>query len=689
MDSRETAAARLMEPPRSGPESHAAARQGGHGTLQQALDHTMALLAADPALALTQAQEILRHVPGHPQALLLEAMAHRLTGDLAGARARLVPLARQQPRAAAVALELGITAAALGEMGLAAQSLRQAARLKPDLAPAWGALARCERTLGNLDEAATAELNALRASSRDPLLIKAALAMTEGHFEAAQALLRGRLATDPHDFAALRMLGELAWRQGHLDEAIDLLFGAVRLGPAFASAREFLARLLTQANRLPEALEQARALTQAHPDIPDPALLLASLMTRTGDQHGARAIYETLLIRDPAQPMIWMNLGHVRKTIGDQAGAVAAYRRAIALSLTLGEAWWSLANLKTVQLGVEDIAAMEQGLERAATDEDRFHLHFALGKALEDMARDEAAFAHYALGNRMRRLTLPYDAQDNHREAQEHGATFTAPFYAARAGEGCMARDPIFVLGMPRSGSTLVEQILSSHSRIEGTHELPEMMMLAGRLQSRVEDGEFASYGVALASLSATDRRRLGEEYIDRTRVHRQSDRPHFIDKMPNNWQNVGLIHLILPHARIIDTRRHPMGCCFSGWKQHFARGQAFSYDLADIGHYYRDYVEQMAAFDAQCPGVVHRVIYEDMVADTPGEVARLLAWLDLPFEEECLSFWRNRRAVRTASSEQVRQPIYTAGLDHWQRFEPWLSPLAEALGPVLTGWRG
>lgn len=661
----------------------------GSGSVQQALDHTMRLLSHDPAMARAQAQEILTHVPGHPQAVLAVAMANRLEGDLAGARALLISLAKAQPQAAAVALELGVVAAALGEGGLAAQSLHRAAMLRPDLPPAWAALARCLRDMGRFEEAAAAELKALQASSRDPQLVKAALAIGEGQFPVADALLRHQLTRNPRDFAALRMLGELAWRQGQLEEAITLLLEALQLAPAFASAREFLARLLSQANRLPEAMEQARILTNAHPDMADPALLLASLMTRTGDQQGAHAIYERLLQRDPAQPTIWMNLGHVRKTIGDQPGAVEAYRRAIALSLTLGEAWWSLANLKTVRLGGEDIAAMEQGLTRAATDEDRFHLHFALGKALEDARQDEAAFIHYAQGNRMRRLSLPYDAQDNHRESREHITTFTAPFYAARPQEeACLADDPIFILGLPRAGSTLIEQILASHSQIEGTHELPEMMILAGRLQSRVEEGEFPSYGAALASLTPTDRRRLGEEYIERTRVHRLTDRPRFIDKMPNNWQNVGLIHLILPRARIIDARRHPMGCCFSGWKQHFARGQAFSYDLAEIGRYYRDYVEQMGAFDAEMPGVVHRVIYEDMVADTPGEVARLLAWLGLPFEEECLAFWRNRRAVRTASSEQVRQPIYTSGLDHWQRFEPWLAPLAEALGPALTGWR-
>ena len=290
-----------------------------------------------------------------------------------------------------------------------------------------------------------------------------------------------------------------------------------------------------------------------------------------------------------------------------------------------------------------------------------------------------------ASGNRLRRAELPYDAAETRADVDDAISLYSAAFWAERQGWGCHAPDAIFILGMPRAGSTLIEQILSSHSQVEGTMELSEMMVIASRLQSRVDQGEFPDFRAMVASLTPADRLRLGEEYIERTRVHRQTDRPLFIDKMPNNWQHVGLIRLILPNAKIIDARRHPLGCCVSGWKQHFARGQVFTYDLAEIGRYYRDYVALMAAYDEAAPGGVRRVIYEQMVADTEGEVRRLLADLDLPFEPGCLEFYNNDRAVRTASSEQVRRPIFKDGLEQWKNYEAWLDPLREALGPVVS----
>lgn len=658
----------------------------GTGSLDMALAHAARLLGARPDLALEQAREILAVVP-HPQAELIAGQALRLLGRLPEALAVLDPLAKAQPRAAAAACELGLTLAALGHGAEAIAQLRRATALRDDLAPAWSALATLLRAEGQDQDATAAEMAAVRASTRDPQLVEAALAMTEGNFDKAEPLLLARIKADPGDIAANRMLGELAWRQGNLDEAITRLLRTLDLAPGFDAAREFLTRLLAQANRLPEAITHATILLDQQPGQGDHALLKASLLVRIGDQMGARAIYRDVLARDPRQPRVWLNLGHVEKTLGDQPASVEAYRAAIAQSAALGEAWWSLANLKTVKFDTADIAAMQAAAASGIEGEDAWHLHFSLGKALED-ARDYAAsFEHYARGNALRRAELRYDADATHDDAAEHAATFTASFYAAHGAGGCAAADPIFILGLPRSGSTLVEQILSSHSQIEGTHELPEMMMIAGRLQARVDQGEFATYGDLLRSLSPADRRRLGEEYIERTRIHRHTDRPLFIDKMPNNWQNTGLIHLILPHARIIDARRHPMGCCFSGWKQHFARGQAFTYDLSDVGRYYRDYVAQMAAFDAQMPGVVHRVIYEDMVADTPGQVKALLDYLGLPFEEDCLAFWRNKRAVRTASSEQVRQPIYKDGLEQWTHYAPWLDPLRAALGPVVDAF--
>ncbi|MFB0872834.1 MULTISPECIES: sulfotransferase [unclassified Sphingobium] len=664
----------------------------GIATIEAALAQAARLIDSAPDAALAQAEAILRQRRLAP-AELIACQALRRMGRTSQALPRLAALARSDVHVPAVLWELAQAASEAGATAQAIAALEKLTRRQPAVAAGWFLLASELRRAGREMDGWRADLSGVRAASRDPVLLDAAAAMNEGRLDAAEALLKGRLAQSPDDPPAVRLLGEVQWRRGDMVEALSLVERAVALAPGFDLARDFLARLLLQNNRLPEALAQAETLARSPLRHPGYELLRASILVRLGDQAGACAIYEALLKHKPDHPQVWQNLGHARKTLGQQAGAIHAYRQAVIHQPTMGEAWWSLANLKTVTLDADDIAAMREALEALSAEagtrqEDIFHLHFSLGKALEDAGDHAGAFDHYAQGNRLRRALLSHDAAAFSAEVRAGAAAFTAPFIAAMGPGGCTAPDPIFIVGLPRSGSTLIEQILSSHSLVEGTMELPEMMIIASRLQARVDEGEFADFKRMVAALSPADRLRLGEEYIDRTRIHRQTDRPHFIDKMPNNWQHVGLIHLILPNARIIDARRHPMACCFSGWKQHFARGQAFSYDLADIGVYYRDYVGAMRAFDAAMPGRVHRVIYEHMVADTPGEVAQLLDHLGLPFEPACLAFWETKRAVRTASSEQVRQPIYTGGLDQWRHFAPWLGPLETALGPALTDWQ-
>ena len=663
------------------------------GSVDQALAHAARLMARQPAAALAQAREILHAVPGHPHALLIEGQALRMLGRLDEACAVLRGLVASQPRAAAAAAELGLALAAMDRGEEAVAELRRAVLLKPEFSHAGQALAVLLRAKGDNAGAAHADIAGVDASSREPALLRAAVAMQEGRLDEAEAQLRARLAALPADPATLRLLGEVRWRQGDIDDAVPLLRAAVARAPAFAAARELLARILSMGPDVGEALDHAGRLLADDPENGGHAMLKASLLVRIGDQKGALALYRSILERDPGRPRVWLNLGHVEKTIGNQAAAIEAYRRAAALDPANGEAWWSLANLKTVKLERADIAAMRAALPHDAVGDDRAEdvaqLHFALGKAYEDLSWDdpsaaESAFAHYARGNALRRSMLDYDSARTDSAVDQNIALFTPTFFEERAGWGCQAADPIFVVGLPRSGSTLVEQILASHSQIEGTMELPDMMLIADRLQARVDEGEFPDLPSLLAALGPDESRRLGEEYLERTRVHRKTDRPRFVDKMPNNWQHVGLIRMILPNATVIDARRHPLGCCFSGWKQYFARGQVFSYDLSEIGHYYAAYVRQMAAFDSALPGAVHRVIYEEMVADTLGQVRALLDAVGVPFEENCLAFWRNRRAVRTASSEQVRQPIYTDALEQWKRFELWLGPLRAALGPLL-----
>jgi tetratricopeptide (TPR) repeat protein len=529
---------------------------------------------------------------------------------------------------------------------------------------------------------------ALARAKRDPGLLRAAEALVANDLPVAESILRPHLAADPFDVAAIRMLAEVAGRIGRYRDAESLLRRALELAPDFTAARANLATALYRQNRPAEAVELLDRITDDEPDHLGHRNLKAAALSRIGGYEEAIRLYEEVLGRRPDQPKVWMSFGHVLKTVGRTADGVEAYRRAIAVAPTLGEAWWSLANLKTVKLGPDDVAAMEAALATSRlADADRFHLHFALGKALEDAGDPERAFRNYEEGNRLRRASIDYDADEVTAHVDRSIALFTPAVFAERAGQGCEAPDPIFILGMPRAGSTLVEQILASHSQVEGTMELPDIPTLARRMAGPREEGGDDRYMERLAALSGNELRAMGEEYLERTRVQRREGRPYFIDKMPNNWVHVGLIHLILPKAKIVDARRHPLDCCVSNFRQHYARGQGFSYSLTDMGRYYADYVRLMAHVDAALPDRVHRVIHERLLDDPEAEVRALLAYLGLDFDPGCLAFHENKRAVRTASSEQVRRPINREGVGQWRAFAPWLGPLKAALGPVLGAY--
>jgi tetratricopeptide (TPR) repeat protein len=528
----------------------------------------------------------------------------------------------------------------------------------------------------------------LAAAVRDPRLMQAGLALVEGQLAFAERLLRPYLKEKPTDIAAIRMMAELAGRLGRYKDSENLLRRALELAPDFTAARANLATVLYRQNRAGEALEILDYLLQDGPENASQQNLRAAALGRLGGFEEAIRLYEQILAVTPDQPKVWMSYGHTLKTVGRLDDGVGAYRRSLALAPMLGEAWWSLANLKTVAFADEDLAAMEAALGHPGLKpEDRFHLHFALGKALEERRLPDRAFAHYAEGNRLRHDMMGYDAGEVTSLVRRSKRLYSREFLAERKGFGATAADVVFILGMPRAGSTLVEQILASHPLVEGTMELPDLPVLAARM-GRWRGGEGkALYPETLAGLDSAAFAALGEEYLDRTRIQRKTDRPFFIDKLPNNWLHTGFIHLILPHAKIIDARRHPLDCGFSNFKQHYAHGQGFSYDLADMGRYYADYVDLMGHFDRVLPGRVHRVIHERLVDDPEPEVRRLLAYLGLDFDPACLRFHENKRAVRTASSEQVRRPINREGIGQWRAYEPWLGPLKEALGPVLEAY--
>ena len=524
----------------------------------------------------------------------------------------------------------------------------------------------------------------MAAAARDPDLLRAGTALAANDLPVAESLLRPYLKRRPTDVAAIRMMAELAARIGRMVDCENLLRRALELAPAFTAARANLATVLYKQNRAAEAIVELETIERDGAAHLGHTSLKAAALGRIGGHDEALLLYRTILDERPDEPKIWMSYGHILKTVGQQDDSVAAYRRAIAISPSLGEVWWSLANLKTIRFDDADIAAMLAALDLPdLTGDDRFHLHFALGKALEDRHQAEASFAHYTTGNALRRAEVGYDPATICDHVDRSIALFTPDFFAARADLGCPSPAPIFILGMPRAGSTLIEQILASHPAIEGTGELPDIPMIARRL-----GGRSSAYPDCLADLDPAELRTLGEEYLERAQVQRTTDRAMFIDKLPNNWAHVGLIRLILPNAKIIDARRHPLACGFSNFKQHYARGQNFAYDLADIGNYYSDYVRLMRHIDAVQPGLVHRVIHEDLVDDPETEVRRLLDSLGLPFDPACLAFHENKRAVRTPSSEQVRRPISRDGLEQYRAFAAWLDPLEAALGAFGEQWR-
>ena len=585
----------------------------------------------------------------------------------------------------------GLAAAlAQGERLLRADPAAAAAQAKEILAVTPGVsaglrlLARAQRRLGRQSEAERTEVEAACASLREPMLAAAARALAQGQWQEAETWVRRRLGEVPDDAAALVMLGEIAAEVGVYAEAERLVKEALRHAPRFAEARLSLARIAYAQGRVGDSLAVAEEMLADEPDSIAALTFIGFTLGLVGAYDDAIGRYETFLEGHEGDAALWIAYGNVLKTVGRTEDGIAAYRRAIALDPRSGDAWWGLANLKSGLLEPADVARMTQLLEgEALAPGDRIQLHFALGRALEDAGDAKASFRHYEAGNSLKRAVLPYDPSVTTAEVAKAKALFTPAFFAAHSGHGDPSPAPIFILGLPRAGSTLIEQILASHSSIEGTAELPYIPALARELAATRSMALRMPYPEILAQIGAEESRALGRLYLERAAAHRRSGQPHFIDKLPNNWLDIGFIHQILPNAKIIDARRAPLACCWSNYKQHFAGGQAFSYDLADLGLYYRDYVDLLAHFDEVLPGRVHRLIHERLIAEPEAEIRGLLAFLGLDYEPACLNFHENPRAVRTASSEQVRRPISAAGLHSWRAFEPWLQPLKDALGPL------
>ena len=573
-----------------------------------------------------------------------------------------------------------ILASVASDAGRACARARVLVREYPDLMMAHRVLAATLRGQGNIREAERAELKSVETGLRQPAVMAAEQALAEDRLDDAEQLIRPYLRANPEDAGGALILGTIAERCGAIKEAENLFRRGILLAPAYLEARLALASLLSSTGRYEEALAVYEEILARDPNHRVALGLKATLLVQYRRLDEAMAVFRRLLRAHPGDAGARMSYAHVLKTVARIDEAIAEFRTVTELEPANGNAWLGLANLKTVRFESGDIARMKAALDRDdVEDEHRILLHFALGKALDDDRAYAEAFKHYTDGSVIRRENAPHDADRLHANVVKAETLFTAEFFAERAGAGYPARDPIFIVSLPRSGSTLVEQILASHPAVEGTEELFDLERIATML-----NGSSSAYLDELAGLSHAKLRELGKQYVDATRRHRHTNRPYFTDKMPSNWVFTELIHAILPNAKIVDVRRHPMGCGFANFAHHFNWGINFSYDLTDIGRFYSDYVRRMDQVDRAMPGLVHRVFYEDLVENPEREVRRLLDYLELPFDEACLRFYENDRAVHTPSSEQVRRPINRDGMERWRHYEPWLGPLKAALGPVL-----
>lgn len=616
------------------------------------------------------------------EALYMLAVAERYDGRPADALATIERLLEQQPEHGRAHQERGHALLALQRPDEAADAYGRAVALNPGLIASFDKLAELHRAAGRAREADIAASQARFLGRLPPELLSVTGFIHENQLDKAETLCRHFLREHKHHVEGMRLLAEIAVRLKIFDEAEFLLESCVEFSPEYTPARIDYLNVLIRKMKFEPAYEQAKLLTERHPEDLRFRSSLATTLVGLGKFSEGIAAYRDVLERTPDNAEVRLLLGHALKTVGDTAAAVDAYRSAYRTKPDFGDAFWSLANTKTYEFSdaeIEQIRRAEQSAQIGV--EDRIHMCFAAGKALEDRGDYELSFEYYQRGNDLKRAQTRYDAADTQRRIQAQIDTCTPELFERLRGVGCPRPDPIFIVGLPRAGSTLLEQILASHSMVDGTMELHNVLALAQRLR-RGGAGKPA-YPAILGELERDYFRRFGEQYLEHTQAYR-AGAPFFIDKMPNNFLHIGLIRLMLPEAKIIDARREPMACCFSNYKQLFGEGQEFSYGLHEVGTYYAGYVRLMEHWDRVLPGFVLRVRHEDVVDDLETQVRRILDFCGLPFEDGCLQFHRTERGVRTPSSEQVRRPIYRSGLDAWRRYEAQLEPLKDALGSVL-----
>jgi tetratricopeptide (TPR) repeat protein len=626
--------------------------------------------------------------PENRDVLYLLALGQRQLTRTNEALATLAELERHHPGYSRLHQERGHCYVALRDAPQAIQAFLRAVSINPALPASWGMLDGLYRLCGDAENARRAAAHVAKLKTLPPEIITATGLFSDGDVVAAEKLIRAFLLAHGDHIEAMRLLARIGAALEVFDDAELLLQAVVQRAPDYLAARLDYASVLLGRHKHRQALAELDQLLAIDPQNREYRTLAATATVGLGEHARAIALYQDLL-RDslagsPAAADLHLSIAHAFKTLGRQADAIQEYRAAAQVRADFGDAYWSLANLKTYRFAAEELARMRHAEAAAATAPiDRYHLCFALGKAYEDRAEYAESWRYYQTGNALKRAESRYRPELIERNTAHQKRVCTQEFFEQRRGYGVASSAPIFVIGLPRSGSTLIEQILASHSAVEGTQELADIPRFVLELQGRDADFESPRYPGVLAQLPPEEALRFAQKYLRDTLVYR-TGKPRFIDKMPNNFRHLGFIRLLFPNAKIIDARREPMACCFGNLKQLFARGQEFTYSASDIARYYRTYLELMEHWDAVLPGGVLRVLHEDLVEDLEGNVRRILDFCELHFEPACLTFYRTERSVVTASSEQVRQPIFREGLDQWRHYEPWLGPLRDELGDAL-----
>ncbi|MCL2912732.1 sulfotransferase [Shewanella corallii] len=625
-------------------------------------------------------QQLLPLHPKHTELVYMNAVCARYSQQLSRALELCQQLQSLAPDFGRAFQEQGHILLAMDKPELALQAYRQAVKLNPALTASWQRLAQLATQAGIQGEVTHAVAHLEHYSALPPILVSINSMLHEGKLQKAEQLCRHYLQANPKDTEAMRLLAQLGMRLNVLDDAEFLLESALEFEPDNRQLLFDHIQVLHRRQKFAQAHKASEKLVSIYPNNPSFDTCHANQCVAIGRYDQALELYDRVIAQLPDNADLYLVRGHALKTVGRQDDAIASYQKAYQLKPAFGDAFWSLANLKTYKFSDDEIRWMQEQLQADSTRlQDKYHLCFALGKGLEDRKQFEEAFGYYHQGNELKRQELRYESERIERDFGLQKQWITPELIADKGGRGNPAPDPIFILGMPRAGSTLIEQIIASHSKVDGTLELPDILAMAHRLNGRRRLDEAPRYPENLTDLSDSELKQLGQEFLDNTRVHRGSA-PFFIDKMPNNFRHIGLIKLILPKAKIIDARRAAMACCFSNFKQLFAEGQEFTYGLEQVGRYYSGYVELMDHWHSVFPGEILHVQYEDVVDDLETQVRRILDYLELPFEESCVEFHRTKRSVRTASSEQVRQPIYKQGVDQWVNFEPWLDELTQHL---------